>query len=58
MSYKCEHFQQNILKIYPFSSSKLHKVANIKIQISNSKTSLAPLRRIPAVHTEILVPVA
>ena len=58
MSYKCEHFQQNILKIYTFSSSKLHKVVNIKIQISNSKISLAPLRRFLAVHTEILVPVA
>ena len=34
MSYKCEHFQQNIPKIYPFSSSKIHKVVNIKIQIS------------------------
>ena len=34
MSYKCEHFQQNIPKIYPFSSSKMHKVVNIKIQIS------------------------
>ena len=34
MSYKCEHFQQNIQKIYQFSSSKIHKVVNIKIQIS------------------------
>ena len=34
MSYKCEHFQQNIPKIYPFSSSKIHKAVNIKIQIS------------------------
>ena len=43
MSYKCEHFQQNILKIYPFSSSKLHKVVNIKIQISLLKNhSSAP----------------
>ena len=25
ISYKCEHFQQNILKINPFSSSKSHK---------------------------------
>ena len=33
MSYKCEHFQQNILKIYPFSSPNIHKVVNIKIQI-------------------------
>ena len=37
MSYICEHFQQNILKIYPFSSSKLHKGVNIKIQISKLK---------------------
>ena len=43
MSYKCEHFQQNILKIYPFSSSKLHKVVNIKIKISELKNqSSAP----------------
>ena len=34
ISYKCEHFQQNIPEIYPFSSSKIHKVVNIKIQIS------------------------
>ena len=37
MSYKCEHFHQNILKIYPFSSPKLHKGVNIKIQISKLK---------------------
>ena len=43
MSYICEHFQQNILKIYPFSSSKMHKVVNIKIQISLLKNqSSAP----------------
>ena len=43
MSYKCEHFQQNIPKIYPFSSSKIHKVVNIKIQISQFKNqSRAP----------------
>ena len=29
MSYKCEHFRQNISNIYPFSSSKMHKVVNI-----------------------------
>ena len=41
--YKCEHFQQNVLKIYPFSSSKLHKGVNIKIQISKlKKKSSAP----------------
>ena len=33
ISYKCEHFQQNILKINPFSSTKSH----IKIQISKLK---------------------
>ena len=32
ISYKCEHIQQNIPKIYPLSSSKLHKGVNIKIQ--------------------------
>ena len=43
MSYKCEHFQQHIPKIYPFSSSKIHKVVNIKIQISKLKNqSSAP----------------
>ena len=43
MSYKCEHFQQSIPKIYPFSSSKIHKVVNIKIQISLLKNqSSAP----------------
>ena len=31
--YKCEHFQQNVLKIYPFYSTKSH----IKIQISKLK---------------------
>ena len=34
MPYKCEHFQQNVLKIYPFSLSKLNFLVNIKIQIS------------------------
>ena len=43
MSYICEHFQQKNLKIYPFSSSKMHKVVNIKIQISYLKNqSSAP----------------
>ena len=43
MSYKCEHFQQNIPKIYPFSSPKIHKVVNIKNQISYlKKQSSAP----------------
>ena len=56
ISCKCEHFQQYISKIYPFSSLKLHKGVNIKIQIS--KISLAPLRRFLAVYTEILVLVA
>ena len=43
MSYKCEHFQQNIPKIYPFSSSKIHKAVNFKIQISYLKNqSSAP----------------
>ena len=37
ISFKCEHYQQNILKIYPFSSSKLHKAVIIKIQISKLK---------------------
>ena len=40
ISYKFEHFQQNILKTNPFSSSKSHKGVNIKIQ--TSKVSLAP----------------
>ena len=40
MSSKCEHFQQNIPKIYPFSSSKIHKVVNIKIQISYLKKTV------------------
>ena len=34
ISNKCEHFQHNILKIYTFSSLKLHKGVNIKIQIT------------------------
>ena len=43
MSYKFEHFQPNIPKIYPFSSSKIHKVVNIKIKFHNSKNqSSAP----------------
>ena len=42
-SYKCEHFQQNILKIYPFSSLKLHKWVNIKIQISKLKNQSSAL---------------
>ena len=33
ISYKCEHFQQKILKINQFSSTKSH----IKIQISKLK---------------------
>ena len=43
ISYKCEHFQQIVMKIYPFSSSKLHKKVNIKTQISKLKNqSSAP----------------
>ena len=33
ISYKCEHFQQNILKINPFSTTKSH----IKFQTSKLK---------------------
>ena len=43
ISHRFEHFQQNILKIYPFSSSKLPKGVNSKIQISKLKNqSSAP----------------
>ena len=51
---KCEHFQQNFLKIYPFSSSKLHKGVNIEIRCFKTQK----LRQFMAVKTKILVPVA
>ena len=46
ISYKCEHFEQNIQKIYPFSLSKLHKGVNIKIQISKLKNQSSALQTI------------
>ena len=58
ISYKCEHFQQNILKINPCSSLKSQKGVNIKIQISKLKNQFSALRRFLALKTEILVPVA
>ena len=45
ISYKCEHFQQNILKINRFSSPKSHKGVNIKIQISKLKNQSSAYRQ-------------
>ena len=45
-AYKCEHRQQNILKTYCFSSSKLHKGVNIKIQISKLKNQSSAFQTI------------
>ena len=58
ISYTCEHFQQNVLKIYPFSSSKLHKGVNIKIQISKLNIQSSAPQTISGSIDKILVPVA
>ena len=57
ISYKCKHFQHNIIK-KTFSSSKSHKGVHLNFKFQNLKISVAPLRRFLAVYTEILVPVA
>ena len=45
ISYKCEYFQLNILKINPCSSSKSHKGVSIKNQILKLKNQFSALRR-------------
>ena len=58
MSYKCEHFQQNIPKYTHFLHKKYTKWSILKFKFHNSKISLAPLRRCLVIQTEILVSVA
>ena len=55
ISYKCEFFNNNS-KTKPLYFIKItNKRFNIKIQITDSKISLVPLRRFRAVSTDIIV---
>ena len=48
---KFQEFQQNILKIKPFSSSRSHKGSISEFKFQNSNFSPAALRRFLAVKT-------